>query len=43
MYISEVQLGNVDWKHLAQVRDQWQAVVNMNEPSGCTKCKEFVH
>jgi hypothetical protein len=28
MDIAEVQLGNVDWNHLAQVRDQWQAVVN---------------
>jgi hypothetical protein len=28
LYLEEVECGGVDWIHLAQVRDQWRAVVN---------------
>jgi hypothetical protein len=27
MYLMEVEWNGVDWIHLAQVRDQWRAVV----------------
>jgi hypothetical protein len=32
----------VDWIHLAQDRDQWQALMNSNEPSGSIKGREFL-
>jgi hypothetical protein len=28
MDLREIELGDVDWSHLAQDRDRWQAVVN---------------
>jgi hypothetical protein len=32
----EIGLGCMDWIHLAQVRDQWNALVNI-EPTDCIK------
>jgi hypothetical protein len=29
MYLKEIGWESVDWIHLAQDRDQWQALVNM--------------
>jgi hypothetical protein len=32
---------NIDVLHLVQDRDEWQAVVDMVEPSGSIKDREF--
>jgi hypothetical protein len=32
MDLREIGLGSVDWIHLAQDRNRWQAVVNSDEP-----------
>jgi hypothetical protein len=29
IYLKEIGLQSVDWTHLAQVRDQWWALVNV--------------
>jgi hypothetical protein len=35
-------VGGVDWIHLTQDRDQWQALVNGNEHSGSIKLADFL-
>jgi hypothetical protein len=40
--LMEVGWEGVDWIHLAQDRDQWQAHVHGNEPSGSIKDGEFL-
>jgi len=43
MDLREIGWEGVDWLHLAQNKDQQQAVVNMvNEPSGSIKSWEFL-
>jgi hypothetical protein len=32
--LREIGWGDMDWIHLAQDRDQWQALVNSHEPLG---------
>jgi hypothetical protein len=45
MGLREIRLEGVDWIHLDQDRDCWQALVNMvmnlNEPLGFIKHGEF--
>jgi hypothetical protein len=41
MNIKVIGLKGMDWIHLAQDRDQWQAVLSSNEPSHSTKGGEF--
>jgi hypothetical protein len=33
----KMDLKAIDWTHLSQDQDQWQALVNSNEPSGSIK------
>jgi hypothetical protein len=40
MALKEIEWDGVEWIHLAQVKDQWQALVN-TEPLGFTKSREF--
>jgi hypothetical protein len=42
MYLREVGWGGADWIDMAQDRDRWRALVYGDEPSGCTKCGEFL-
>jgi hypothetical protein len=41
MNIKVIMLKDMDWIHLAQERDQWQALLSSNEPSHSTKYREF--
>jgi hypothetical protein len=41
MDLMELGWECVDWIHLAQDREQWQAVLKTNEPSGSIKGGEF--
>jgi hypothetical protein len=34
LYLKETGWEGVDWRHLAQNRDQWQALVNMAKNHG---------
>jgi hypothetical protein len=38
MDLREMGWGGMDWLDLAQDRDQWNACVYGNEPSGSIKC-----
>jgi hypothetical protein len=42
MDLREIGWEIVDWSHLAQERDQWQALVNTNEPSGSIQGRELL-
>jgi hypothetical protein len=43
MDLREVRWEVVDWMHIAEDRDHWQALVNnCNEPSGSMKGGEFL-
>jgi hypothetical protein len=42
MDLREIEFGDVDWIHLAQDRDRWQACEHGDELSGSTKCGEFL-
>jgi hypothetical protein len=39
MDLREIGWEGVDWRHLAQGRDQWRALVKRNEPLGFIKCE----
>jgi hypothetical protein len=42
MDIREIGFGDVDWIHLAHVRDRWRvSYEHGDEPSGSIKCGEF--
>jgi hypothetical protein len=42
MDLQVVGCGNMDWIKLAQDRDRWRHMRMRNEPSGSTKCGEFL-
>jgi hypothetical protein len=42
MDLKEIGWKCRDWIHVAQDRDQWQAVVNTVKPLGCIKGGEFL-
>jgi hypothetical protein len=42
MVLREAEWKGVDWIHLAQDRNQWQACKHGNEPSASIKVEEFL-
>jgi hypothetical protein len=40
--LREIEWNGMDWIVLAENRDQWRALMNMNEPLGSIKCWEVL-